>query len=65
MKGNPFQFDNYINVPHLNVVVTDNLVILVHRGLEQLVAEIPLDSNPQITRVFKELVQTFADLNIE
>ena len=51
-------------LPHLNVVVSYNVVVLVNGGLEQLVAVFPLDANTdEIAAVFQELTDTLPDLD--
>ena len=51
-----------LHSPHLQIVVPDDVVVLVHGGLEQLVAELPLDADAHAAGVLQELVQALLDL---
>ena len=43
-------------------MVPDHFIILMHCGLEKLVAEVPLDSNPEVAAVLQEFIHSVADL---
>ena len=48
--------------PHLDVVVSHNLVVLVDRGLEHLPRQLPLDAHPQQVTLLQELVLALSNL---